>query len=115
MEKFAEMSGKSPIFKVLEYIDSNYYNDLKLKDISRKFGYNTCYFGKLFKKSVGESFNDYLSKVRINKAKEFLLQNMKVLEVAEKVGYRDLDYFIQKFKEYTGQTPKGFKEEASSS
>jgi len=115
MEKFAEMSGKSPIFKVLEYIDSNYYNDLKLKDISRKFGYNTCYFGKLFKKSVGESFNDYLSKVRINKAKEFLLQNMKVLEVAEKVGYRDLDYFIRKFKEYTGQTPKGFKEEASSS
>ncbi len=115
MEKFAEMSGKSLIFKVLEYIDSNYYTDLKLQDISQKFGYNSCYFGKLFKKSVGESFNTYLSKVRINKAKEFLLQDMKVLEVAEKVGYKDADYFIQKFKEHTGQTPKSFKEEMMSS
>jgi len=111
MEKFAEMSGKSLIFKVLEYIDNNYYTDLKLKDISQKFGYNSCYLGKLFKKNVGESFNTYLGKVRINKAKEFLLQDMKVLEVAEKVGYKDLDYFTQKFKEHTGKTPGSFKEE----
>ena len=111
MEKFAEMSGKSLIFKVLEYIDNNYYTDLKLKDISQKFGYNSCYLEKLFKKNVGESFNTYLGKVRINKAKEFLLQDMKVLEVAEKVGYKDLDYFTQKFKEHTGKTPGSFKEE----
>ena len=71
--------------------------------------------GSCLKKSVGESFNAYLSKVRINKAKEFLLQDMKVLEVAEKVGYKDADYFIQKFKEHTGQTPKSFKEEMMSS
>jgi two-component system response regulator YesN len=108
---FSEMIGNSIISKITEYISVNYYRDLKLKNIAREFGYESCYFGKMFRKYTGEKFNVYLDKIRINKAKELLIKGMKVVEVAEKVGYKDIDYFIYKFKKYVGKSPQNFKTE----
>ncbi len=111
IENFSNIFGKSIISRVLEYLECNYYKDLKIKEVAKVFGYSSCYFGKIFRKCIGENFNTYLDKIRINKAKELLLQGIKVIEVAEKVGYKDIDYFIMKFKKYTGKTPKTYKEE----
>lgn len=108
---FSEIVGSSPFWKIAEYIEANYYKDLKLKNIAREFGYNPCYLGKIFKKYTGEKFNTFLDKVRICKAKDLLISGMKVVDVAEKVGYKDLDYFVYKFKKYTGKSPQSFKEE----
>jgi two-component system response regulator YesN len=108
---FSEMIGNSIISKITEYISVNYNRDLKLKNIAREFGYESCYFGKMFRKYIGEKFNVYLDKIRINKAKELLIKGMKVVEVAEKVGYKDIDYFIYKFKKYVGKSPQNFKTE----
>lgn len=110
-ETFSKIVGKSMISKILEYLESNYYKDLKIKEVAKIFGYNSCYFGKIFRKYTGENFNTYLDKIRINKAKELLLQGIKVVEIAEKVGYKDVDYFIMKFKKYTGKSPKNYKED----
>ncbi len=107
---FSEIMDRNPIIKVTEYIESNFYKNLKLKDVAKEFGYNPCYFGKIFKKYTKEKFNTYLDKVRINKAKELLMKGMKVSEVAEIVGYKDVDYFVGKFKKYTGKSPQSFKE-----
>ncbi|MEN2984558.1 MAG: response regulator [Dictyoglomaceae bacterium] len=110
-ENFSKIFGRSIISKILEYLECNYYKDLKIKEVAKIFGYNSCYFGKIFRRYTGENFNTYLDKIRINKAKELLLQGIKVVEVAEKVGYKDIDYFIMKFKKYTGKSPKNYKEE----
>lgn len=108
---FSEIAGSSPFWKITEYIEANYYKNLKLKDIAEEFGYNPCYLGKVFKKYTGEKFNTFLDKVRICKAKDLLISGMKVVDVAEKVGYKDLDYFVYKFKKYTGKSPQSFREE----
>lgn len=110
---FSEIVGNSPFWRITEYIEANYYKDLRLKNIAKEFGYNPCYLGKVFKKYTGEKFNTYLDKVRMCKAKELLLSGMKVTEVAERVGYKDLDYFVYKFKKYTGKSPQSFREEGT--
>lgn len=107
---FSEKTGNNILSQIIEYINANYYRDLKLKNLARQFGYNSSYLGKIFRKYTGDKFNTYIDKVRINRAKELLLKGEKVTEVAEKVGYKDLDYFVFKFKKYTGKTPQAFKE-----
>ena len=75
------------------------------------FNYSSAYLGKLFKNTTGESFNTYLDKVRIQKAKELLMKDIKVYKVAEHVGYTNVDYFFSKFKKYVGVSPSTFKKE----
>ena len=61
-----------------EYIEANYNSDLTLKNLSKIFHYNVAYFGKLFKSNTGMSYNDYVTSVRMEKAKELLNQGEKV-------------------------------------
>lgn len=100
---------KDHMAKIIDYIHHNYYQNLKLKTIAKLFHYNSAYLGKLFKSYTGEYFNTYLDKVRIEKAKQFLSQGFKVYEVAEKVGYRNVDYFHYKFKRYTDMSPSDYR------
>uniref|UniRef100_A0A7C3RHW8 Response regulator n=1 Tax=Dictyoglomus thermophilum TaxID=14 RepID=A0A7C3RHW8_DICTH len=113
LRDFSEKTGNNVLSQIIEYINANYYKDIKLKDLAKQFGYNSSYFGKIFRKYTGEKFNTYIDRIRINKAKELLLKGEKVVDVAEKVGYKDLDYFVFKFKKYTGKTPQAFKENIS--
>ncbi|REE78938.1 two-component system response regulator YesN [Paenibacillus taihuensis] len=95
--------------KMIDLIQRNYDENLKLESLADVFNYNSAYLGKLFKNTTGEYFNTYLDKVRIEKAKEFLGQGMKVYQVAEKVGYANVDYFHAKFRKYVGSSPSGFR------
>ena len=63
---------------------------------------------KLFKSNTGMSYNDYVTSVRMEKAKELLNQGEKVYKVANQVGYQDLDYFNMKFKKYFNALPSDF-------
>ena len=95
---------------VLYYIDHNYQTNIKLESIAPLFGYNSAYLGKIFNKAVGSSFNSYVDNVRIEHSKELLIQNkMKVYEIAEQVGYKNVDYFHKKFKKYVGISPAEFR------
>jgi two-component system response regulator YesN len=96
--------------RILNYIHKNYNKELKLELLAEIFNYNSAYLGKMFKNYTGESFNVYLDKVRIYKAKEMLLNNdLKVYQVSEKVGFSNIDYFYSKFKKYVGTSPKEFR------
>lgn len=67
----------------------------------------------MFKNEVGENFNTYLDKVRIKEAKTLLLgEQLKVYEVSEKVGYKNIDYFHSKFKKYVGMSPMNYKKKS---
>lgn len=98
--------------RVLAYMEKNYDQDLKLENIARIFNYNSAYLGKIFKKDIGESFNNLLDSIRIENAKRLLLQSdLKVYQVSEQVGYGNIDYFYSKFKKYVGVSPKEYKKQ----
>lgn len=110
MRAIGNSDRRSTLDDVFHYIDHNYERGLTLENIAPLFGYNSSYLGKIFYKKAGESFNSYLDHVRIRHAKELLLHDdIKVYEIAEKVGYRNVDYFHIKFKKYVEQTPAEFR------
>ncbi len=96
--------------RMTAYMEKNYDQDLKLEAIAKIFNYNSAYLGKVFRKEMGESFNNVLDNIRIEKAKHLLLEtDLKVYQVSEQVGYSNIDYFYSKFKKYVGISPKEFK------
>lgn len=98
------------LIEIEKEIKLNYAENLTLKDLSRKYYVNTSYLGQLFRKKYDQSFKDYLSSVRINEAASMLLKtDEKIAIIAEKVGYKDMDYFIQKFIDLKGCTPARYR------
>ncbi|MFJ5759897.1 response regulator [Neobacillus sp. NPDC093182] len=97
--------------KLVDFIHRNYPENLRLENLAKVFDYNSAYLGKIFKNHTGEYFNTYLDKVRMENAKKLLAGGMKVYQVAEKVGYSNVDYFHNKFKKYIGMSPSNFRKE----
>ncbi|MBO5030401.1 MAG: response regulator transcription factor [Lachnospiraceae bacterium] len=105
-------SRDSILDDILYYIDNNYQNNIKLETIAPLFGYNSAYLGKLFTKAIGENFNSYIDHRRIEHSKQLLeQQNIKVYEVSEQVGYKNVDYFHKKFKKYVGISPAEYRKQ----
>lgn len=114
MDATNNSSRDSILDDILYYIDNNYQNNIKLETIAPLFGYNSAYLGKLFTKIIGENFNSYVDHRRIEHSKKLLeMQNMKVYEVSEKVGYKNVDYFHKKFKKYVGISPAEYRKQLS--
>jgi two-component system response regulator YesN len=91
-------------------IEENYAENISLKSLGEKYCINSVYLGQLFKKQYGCAFKDHLNKVRIRKAAEMLLHtDKKVYEVAVDSGYKNLEYFINRFEEVYGVTPTRFR------
>jgi len=96
--------------KIVEMIkshtDKHYMEDLTLGYMAEQVQVSKNYLGQIFKSIVGETYNSYLTRVRMEKAKEMLMEgNLYIYEVAEKVGYNSISYFSTQFKKYTGQNP----------
>lgn len=102
-------SPDTVIERIKNYVAANIEYDLKLSDVASVFFFNEAYLGRLFFKKTGTSFNSYLNSIRIIRAKELLLSDMRVAEVAERVGYNSPSYFNRVFKEETGLTPGEYK------
>jgi two-component system response regulator YesN len=110
MNATGNSSRDSIIDDIIYYIDHNYQSNIKLESIAPLFGYNSAYLGKIFSKTVGVNFNSYVDYIRINHSKELLLQNkLKVYEISEVIGYKNVDYFHKKFKKYVGVSPAEFR------
>lgn len=106
-------SSRGVLADVEKEISERYAENLTLKEMSGKFFVNSAYLGQLFKKKHGISFKEYLNNYRIEQAAELLLRtDMKIYEIAEKVGYHDLDYFINRFISAKGCTPSRFRKKA---
>lgn len=111
LEFFNTNTADSVIVKVIAYVKSNYSMDLKLETLGDLFNCNSAYLGKKFKKYTGVQFNTYLDNLRIEEAKNKLLNtDLKIYQISKIVGYTNTDYFFMKFKKATGMTPKEFKD-----
>lgn len=99
-----------PIIEAKKYIIDNYNNNLKFEELAEKLGFNYAYFSTLFKKETGQTLTEYVLQIRIQKAKNLLLNSeVSIMEVAESVGYSDLKYFGKQFKKVTNLSPKEYK------
>lgn len=106
-------SSRGVLADVEKEISERYAENLTLKEMSGKFFVNSAYLGQLFKKKHGISFKEYLNNYRIEQAAELLLRtDRKIYEIAEEVGYHDLDYFINRFIAAKGCTPSRFRKKA---
>lgn len=99
------------INSIKEFVKSNYFNEISLRQIASDFYMNESYLSDLFKKETGSGFTSYLTQVRVDKAKELLKQlDLKIYEVSEMVGYKNSRYFNKIFKKITGYTPFEYRE-----
>lgn len=96
----------------LDYIENNYFNNIKITDIANYIGINRSYLTTCFKKVTNMSPRQYLNEYRINKAKSLLTStNIPINKIAVKVGYEDSLAFSKVFKNKTGLSPKAYREQ----
>jgi len=99
------------IKRTITYINDNYASKIKINELADHVGVNRSYLASSFKKATGYSPKEYLLSLRMEKAKSLLEKtDMPVNAIANSVGYTDQLAFSRMFKEYTGISPKAFRE-----
>lgn len=95
--------------QIMDYICENYTQDISLDELSEKFMISKTYINNLLKNFYHKSFLEILQDYRLKEAKRMILENhYKISEIAEKVGYHDISYFIRVFKKKYGVTPNNY-------
>lgn len=98
------------IGEVVKYIHLHYTGDISIEKICSVFYFNQSYFSALFKTKTGSNYNDYVTELRMKKAKELLRSGKyRVNEIAGRVGYNSSRYFSKVFKSRTGELPQEYK------
>jgi len=98
------------IKKAKEYMREHQAEKISLGNVARAVNMSAFYFCKMFKKVAGINFTDYLSRVRIERAQNLLLNpNLRVSEIAFEVGFQSLTHFNRVFKKITGQSPTDYR------
>jgi len=99
-----------PIRQARAFVQQHYSEPITLESVSEAVGFSPSYFSALFKRETGEGFVRYLTRVRIDHAKELLQQtNLSVAEICGRVGYNDLKHFTQTFKKETSLSPAQYR------
>lgn len=112
-ERLMTHSQHTPIVLLATcYIEKKYYHQaLSLVEVSKALNVSPAYLSRLIKKELGMTFKEYLTKVRITKAMDFMLNpTIKLYEIAENVGYSTQHYFSSAFKKVTGESPTAFRQ-----
>jgi len=98
------------IRRAKEFIKQHQTEDISLGQVARAVNTSTFYFCKMFKKITGINFTDYVSRVRVESAKNLLLNpNLRVSEIAYEVGFQSLTHFNRVFKKIIGQSPTEYR------
>ena len=96
--------------QVINYIEKNYSHKINLEDIANHIHISKGYLSMIFKTDLNISFQDYLIKIRMEKAAQLLITTtLKTYEIAEIVGYNDIFYFNRSFRNFFNASPKEFK------
>lgn len=95
---------------IKDYIERNYKKDISAKDVAGILGYSDVYFSKVFKQLFDDNFINYLTKIRIDRAKLLLKDvSFNIKEVGKSVGYADSNYFTKVFKRSIGMSPSEYR------
>lgn len=92
------------------FLDRNLYRDLSVEEAATHVGLSTSYFSLLFKQTFGETFIEYVTRQRMERAKSMLAESQKsVAQIAKEVGYAERRYFTKVFMKYTGDNPTDYR------
>jgi AraC-like DNA-binding protein len=98
------------ITRAKEFIRERQAEDLSLEQVAKAVNTSTFYFCKRFKQATGLTFTEYLSRLRIERAKNLLLNpNLRISEIAYEVGFQSLTHFNRVFRKITGQAPTHYR------
>lgn len=95
--------------KLQKYISVHYTDKLTLAQISNDIHANGSYLSRLYKMKTGQNLFDAINKMKLEKAKEYMVQGNKIYEVAQMVGFDDVSYFSRVFKKYEGCSPREYE------
>lgn len=91
---------------MIRYVHEHYSNNITIKQLADELQLSKNYLGQIFRNVTGESFNQYVTRVRMEKAKQMIIEGkLYIYEIAEKVGYTNIPYFSSQFKKITGVNP----------
>ncbi len=109
-----EQKSESPaVSKARDFISKHQDEEISLTEVSKAVNMSAFYFCKTFKKSTGMTFTDYLSRVRVEKVKNLLLNpHKRISEVAYASGFQSLSQFNRVFRKVTGESPTIYRERA---
>lgn len=106
MEGISKQSKKSEIVEAQKYILLHLDQKISLEEVADLLYLNSSYFSRLFKKETGENFTEYVTRVKMEKAKKLMLEsNKNVSMIAEMLGYDNKGYFVKLFKNHFGVSP----------
>lgn len=109
-ERFFASKEIQKVLPALEYVNSNYSDNLSLEEVSSLLGFDVSYFCRIFKQATGATFTEYLNFVRICKAEKLLsTTNKSILEISEAVGFSSLSYFNRVFKKIRYSSPGSYR------
>ncbi|MFC0216586.1 helix-turn-helix domain-containing protein [Paenibacillus chartarius] len=111
---FIRRNGKNRrlIEQIEKYVQEHLAEEITLKEVANYFSYSPNHLGYLFREHSGETFNDYVVKMRMEMAMKLLKDpRYKIYEVSERVGYKSLAYFSRLFREHMGMTPGDFRKQ----
>lgn len=108
-----KQDDRNVIELALKFIGENYQKNITLATVSNHYNLNYSYFSRIFKEFLGIPFSQYLLKIRMDKAREILINNpdVRIGEVAKQVGYsgENVQNFTRAFKNHFGKSPKNYK------
>lgn len=104
--------SKQSMAKAKEYIEMHYSSEVLLEDVAIVVNLSPNYFSNLFKEEFGETFIELLTRIRMEKAKELIEENLHSLkEISFLVGYKDPNYFSRVFKRYYDRSPRNYQKD----
>lgn len=109
IDEYQNRISSHMVNKIIQYINDHYADQLTLTDVSKLFNFNYYYLSSYFSSHNKEGFNEFLNKIRIEKACDFLKKDIPISDISSMVGYSDHSYFCKVFKKFTGTTPSKFR------
>ncbi|HEY5583035.1 MAG TPA: response regulator [Ruminiclostridium sp.] len=107
------MIGKPHVRKIKEYIEEHILEEINTADIAQLVYLNPTYLSRMFKKETGENITEYITRHKMEKAKELLTDHRyKVYQIGEMIGYKDVRHFYKIFKKTFGHTPNDYRNKA---
>jgi AraC-like DNA-binding protein len=95
---------------IFEFIELNYHQSIKLKEVAQAVGYSSAYLTDLVRKMTGKTVNNWIIERRIAEARRLLLETEDSIEkIAFKIGYQNLNHFYSQFRNYHKNTPRAWR------
>lgn len=104
-QKINSQRSENTIENTIVFLQKNFYQDISISELAERADLSYTHFRKLFRNYTGRSPREFITSLRVSRAKELLLQNKKIKEVANIVGYEDIFYFMRVFRTVTGLSP----------